>query len=240
MKSHSLPIQYCFTLNDGSREIFTFQLDTESFELLQDIPGALPSWTALSFHQCPHCPLIPETHPFCPVAVNIANIVMRFDRLVSHEEIQLDITTEERIISQKTPAQRGVSSLLGLVIANSGCPHTTFFRPMTRFHLPLASVEETIFRAASMYLLAQYFLREEGHHADLELRGLRVIYDNIHIVNRALVERLQAVSHSDLPANAVILLDLYAMAFPHAFEEVLQDIHQLLRPFLNEQEGRLD
>ena len=183
MKIQSLTIQYRFTLNDGSQEVFTFQLDSESFELLLDTPETLPAWTELSFYQCPHCPLIPETHPFCPVAVNIANIVMRFGRLVSHEEIQIDITTEERVISQKTSAQRGVSSLLGLVIANSGCPHTAFFRPMTRFHLPLASVEETIFRASSMYLLAQYFLREEGHPAELELYGLRKIYDNIIVIS---------------------------------------------------------
>jgi hypothetical protein len=33
-------------------------------------------------------------------------------------------------------------------------------KPMARFHLPLASEEETIYRATTMYLLAQYFLRE--------------------------------------------------------------------------------
>ena len=44
---------------------------------------------------------------------------------------------------------------------------------MAQFHLPLANDSETIYRAASMYLLAQYFLKREGRDADLEIEGLK-------------------------------------------------------------------
>ena len=37
-------------------------------------------------------------------------------------------------------------------MALSGCPVLEQLKPMARFHLPFASVEETIYRAASMYL----------------------------------------------------------------------------------------
>ena len=58
-------------------------------------------------------------------------------------------------------------------MATSGCPHMDFFKPMARFHLPLANAEETVYRATSMYLLAQYFLQREGKEADMELEGLK-------------------------------------------------------------------
>jgi ABC-type antimicrobial peptide transport system permease subunit len=51
-------------------------------------------------------------------------------------------------------------------------------------------------------------------------------------VNVAIANRLRAAGTSDLPANAVILLDLYAMDFPHRFESVLEEIRHLFTPFL--------
>ncbi|MCP4400992.1 MAG: hypothetical protein GY801_27310 [bacterium] len=47
---------------------------------------------------------------------------------------------------------------------------------MAHFHQPLANVEETIFRATSMYLLSQYFAKQEGKEAKFELDGLEEIY----------------------------------------------------------------
>ena len=232
----TLSIEYRFTLQDSSQEIFTLQLDAESLELCINTSLTLPSWTKLSFHQCSNCPLTIDTHPYCPLAANIADIVSSFDHLISYDEIHVDVITAERIVSQDTTAQRGVSSLMGLVIANSGCPYTAFFKPMARFHLPLANVHETIYRAASMYLLAQYFLKKEKRPADFELHGLKKIYDNIHVVNSAMAERLRSASNSDVPANAVILLDLYTKAFPYTIERTLKNIRYLFTPFFQEEE----
>lgn len=229
----TVSIQYCFTLPDEKQETFDLYLDSKNLELVVDTPEEqLPPWTDLIFHQCLNCPLTPDTHPRCPVAAKLADLVRRFDRLLSYETIHMMVRTDERVISQDTTAQKGLSSLMGLVIANSGCPHTTFFRPMGRFHLPLANVEETLFRATSMYLLAQYFLHQEGREADFNLDKLEEIYENIHIVNGAMAERLRYASSTDLSTNAVILLDLYALAFPHAFSRTLKNIRCLFTPFL--------
>jgi len=65
---------------------------------------------------------------------------------------------------------------MGLVIATSGCPHTLFLKPMARFHLPLASVTETIYRASAMYLTAQYFLKQDGKEVDFSLNNIRKIF----------------------------------------------------------------
>ncbi|MDY0093742.1 MAG: hypothetical protein RBT80_13690 [Candidatus Vecturithrix sp.] len=230
----TIAIEYRFTLADGSQEIFPLELDAQTLELRVEWPGKLPLWTDLTFYQCPHCHVTPAQQPYCPLAANIANIVMRFDHLISYDRIHLDVITQERVISQDTTAQQGVSSLMGLVIANSGCPYTAFFKPMARFHLPLATVQETIFRAVSIYLISQYFLKQDGQPADFELQGLRKIYEDIHLVNRAMANRLRSISHSDLPANAVILLDLYTKAFPFTIEKILKNLRCLFAPFFKD------
>lgn len=127
--------------------------------------------------------------------------------------------------------------MMGLVIAACGCPHTAFFKAMGRFHLPLASNEETIFRATSMYLLAQYFLKRAGHSADLELEGLTKIYHNIQLVNVAIAKRLRATSMSDSSINAIVILDNFAKNLPYAIEKSLKDLRHLFLPFLEQAES---
>jgi hypothetical protein len=225
-------IQYHFRKANNSREDFIFELDAASLELISNIPDHPPVWTELDFYQCANCPLDIANHPHCPLAVNMVNIVHRFEDLISYDEIRVDVATAERCISQITTAQIGISSMLGLVIATCGCPHAAFFRPMARFHLPLASKEETIFRATSMYLLAQYFLKKDGRTADLELEGLTGIYDNMQIINTAIVERLRAATKTDSSINAIVILDNYAKSLPYAIEKSLEDIRYLFAPYL--------
>lgn len=226
-----LSIRYCFTLPEGSRKIFDLQLDAQHLELLDNAPAAWPSWTRLEFHQCPICPLTAGAHPHCPLAIKLVDMVKSFEDLLSHDEIHLEVTTKERFVSQRTSVQRGISSLMGLVIATSGCPHTAFLKPMARFHLPLASKEETIYRVSAMYLLAQYFVEKERQDADLELTGLIKIYDNIHAINTALAQRLQAATETDSMLNAIVILDMYTIDLPRSIEESLDKIRYLFTPF---------
>jgi len=187
-----------------------------------------------TLHQCSHCPLTVDTHPHCPLAASLVNIVGPFDRILSCDEVHVEVTSEERLSSQDTTAQIGISSVMGLVIATSGCPHAAFFRPMARFHLPLAGKEETIYRATSMYLVAQYFLKQDGKNADIELEGLTKIYHNIHIVNKSTAKRLRASSERDSAVNAIVLLDMYALILPHVIKKSLEEIRYLFGPFLND------
>ncbi|OGP81182.1 MAG: hypothetical protein A2Z08_10325 [Deltaproteobacteria bacterium RBG_16_54_11] len=234
----TMTIRYYFTLPEGVREVFNLQFDAKKLELTGNMPDVMPSWTRLDFHQCPNCPLTPDTHPHCPLAAHLVNIVERFEGLISYSEIQVDIMTAERFITQETTVQRGMSSLMGLLMATSGCPHMAFFKPMARFHLPFASAEETVYRATSMYLLAQYFLHKEGHQADLDLTGLREIYNNIEIVNVAVAKRLRTATEADSAINAIILLDIYTKAIPVVIEESLEEIRYLFAPFFKEAEKR--
>jgi Domain of unknown function (DUF6901) len=232
----TMTIKYFFTLPEGVREVFNLQFDAEKLELVGSIEDNLPSWTKLDFHQCPNCPLTTATHPYCPLAAHLVDIVRRFEGLLSYSEIQVDVMTAERFITQETTVQRGMSSLMGLVMATSGCPHVAFFKPMARFHLPFASAEETVYRATSMYVLAQYFLHREGHQADLDLTGLGEIYNNIEVVNVAVAQRLRTATEADSAINAIILLDIYTKAIPVVIEESLEELRYLFAPFFGKAE----
>jgi len=228
----TLNILYIFRFPGGREESYALNLDAHTLDLLDQSPDKPPPWTRLDFHQCPNCPLSVDTHPHCPLAVGLENLVTRCKTVLSYDRIHIDVITPERTMSGDTTSQRGISSLMGLITATSGCPHAGFFKPMARFHLPLASEEETIYRAAAMYLLAQYFLRKQGRQADLELGGLKAIYDNIHTVNIAMAERLRSASDEDATVNAVILLDIFAKALPYTIEDSLEDIRYLFTHFL--------
>jgi hypothetical protein len=227
----NLPIKYLFHFPDGSEERFDLELDRETLELRGNTPGELPAWTRLDFHQCPSCPLTPAEHPHCPLALNLVNLAQRFDGLLSHDKVEMEVTMEERTITQRTTAQKGISSLMGLVIATSGCPHAAFLRPMARFHLPLASNEETTYRATSMYLLAQYFVKKGGGSADLELDGLSRIYREMGTVNKSIANRLRAATTSDSSVNALIVLDVFAKTVEMVIEESLARIRHLFDPY---------
>lgn len=228
----TLSIQYKFTFPDHTHEIFDLKFDAKNLILMSNMPEVLPSWTDLEFYQCPNCIINADLFTYCPLSANLVNIVRRFKGLLSFDLVTIDVSTNERTVSQDTTVQRSISSLMGLIIATSGCPHTAFFRPMARFHLPLSSKEETIYRATSMYLLSQYFLHKDKHKVDLELEGLKKIYENAQIVNTSIAERLRAASDTDSSVNAITLLDIYAQSLPFAISDSLEDIRHLFTPFL--------
>jgi hypothetical protein len=225
-------IQYRITLPDGKVEVFDLNFDSQTINLLNNIPEKLPEWTNLEFEQCSHCPLKPDKSPHCPLAANLVNIINHFDGLMSYQNLQLEVVTTNRTISKKTTAQDALSAMMGLVIPATGCPHTAYFKPMARFHLPLAGADETIYRATSMYLLAQYFLKKQGKVPDLDFKGLKKIYQNMQILNASIAERLRAASKTDSSVNALVLLDMFTMVLPIAIEESLEEIGYLFKPYL--------
>jgi hypothetical protein len=224
MTDKPLTIEYRFILPDKRETLFELNIDP----LTMTIIGAtgeqpLPAWTALQFRQCPNCELECTTTPYCPVAVNLAPLIRTCGALVSHDALEVIVTTPERTISATTTNQRAVSSLLGLIMATSACTRTEYLKPMARFHLPFASEDETVYRTGSMYLLAQYFRRQEGLDYSLDFQGLAEIYRNLQIVNRALAERVRAAISEDATVNAIVLLDLLSNAVAWSIEDNLKE-----------------
>lgn len=229
-------IEYLFQLEDGQEDIYKLELDPVRLETINVVPDNLPDWTELTFSQCPNCTLDPEFEPRCPAAVNMVTVVDRFNQLLSYDEIQVVVTTAERLVQAHTTVQKGVCSLMGLAMAASGCPLTAFFKPMARFHLPFASTEETIWRATSTYLLAQYFHQIEGGKPDFQFQGLSRLYDEIQTVNIAFAKRLRTACRQDTMVNAITLLDMFAKSMPSAIDESLEEIQHLFSSYLSHTE----
>lgn len=224
-------VKYVFSFASGRREEFVLRFDPLSFDLVNPRPEPFPEWARLKAHQCHNCPLTEKTH--CPLATALAEPVQRFGDVVSYEAMRVEVITEARTILQDTTAQDGISALLGLINATSGCPVTAFLKPMARYHLPFANENETIYRAAGMYLLGEYFRAQQGKTPDMALDGLLSIYRDIEIVNRGIVARLRAAKTQDSALNAIVLLDLYAKSLPFAVEASLGELKHLFGAYVS-------
>jgi len=229
----TLTITYRFRLSDDSTAEFPVTIDRESLEIVRSDDPA-PEWTALDFHKCDHCPLSSDTTPNCPLSASIANVVERFEDILSYSEVEVEVEAEERTIRRVSTAQQGLSALMGMIMATSGCPYTAYFKPMARFHLPFANEEETVYRAVSMYLLSQYFVTTEVKDIDIELDGLQKIYLDIQQLNRAMATRIREAITHDAAVNAIVVLDFFAQTMPFAIEDHLDELRPMFSAYLKQ------
>jgi len=158
--------------------------------------------------QCGCCPLSRNEHPQCPIAVNIADLVDAFKDVVSSELCTVRCETPERTYLKKTTIQEGLFSIFGIINATSLCPIMKPSRPMARFHLPFATLEETIIRSTSFYLLGQYFEHKRDNTADLDLSRLDEHYDRIRMVDEGILERITSLTEKDAGKSAFVTLIL--------------------------------
>jgi hypothetical protein len=217
-------LTYRFTFPDSQERVFHLEMDRDSAELSPPSVAEPPPWTALTFNQCTGCPLNSVETPHCPAALHLSEVIDGFTDLVSYDKVRVTVETEERQVVATLPAQQALASLMGLIMASSGCPRTAVFRPMARFHLPFSSESETAYRVAAMYLLAQHYATREGAPADFELNDLERVYRGVHAVNRGMAQRLRAASRQDAIVNAVVLLDVYSSLVPAAIHDILAEI----------------
>jgi len=227
-------LAYTYQFNFPDKEVIELKLeiDCSSVTLRQNNEDQ-PFWTELGFNQCPNCPLNIEKETVCPVAQNLTPLLNVSNTLVSYDEVSVTIMTANRTISADTTVQRAMSSILGLIMATSPCPHLEFLKPMARFHLPLASEEETIYRTTSMFMLAQHFKYQQGKDYELGFKGLTENYAKLQIINRALANRIRAAIKEDATVNAIILLDLLSQAVTWSIEDKLNELEPLFQSYLN-------
>ncbi len=219
-----LEIHYRYYFRDGRGEEFAVLLDTDTLTWIGEKPFNPPHWTKLEHEQCTNCPFTPEKTPYCPIAINMFHIVERFKEFFSYEDVDVTVTTEERIYRKQTSLQQGLSSLIGIIMVSSGCPRMEKLKPMVRFHLPFASLEETVYRTVAMYLVSQYYLNKSGVSPDLELTGLEELYGAVGEVNTCFANRLREAAKKDANLNALVNLHCFAEMVPLSAEEMLEQI----------------
>ena len=227
-----IKIVYTFKFDDGLVKIFTINLDRQTLDLISDRISVLPVWADLNYSKCANCLLDEGSNKNCPVALNLVNINEEFKEFFSYENVGVTVTTEERTYTKLTSLQEGLSSLIGVVMVTSGCPVMEFLKPMVRFHLPFATLEETTFRMVSMYLISQYLLNLNDRLADWKLEGLDKVYSAVGQVNRDFSNRLADAADKDANINALVNLDCFATMIPFQAEEMFKKIERYFSAYL--------
>lgn len=227
-------IEYRVKFGEERIEAFQFKLDGSTFDLIKETVRAPAEWTDLLFRQCPHCPLDIWKHSHCPMALELQGIVERFQDTHSIDRVELEVITEERRVIQALDIQRAIASMLDLVLPTCGCPRTEHLKPLARFHLPLASEEETVFRVTGMYLLAQYFLGQVSLKSRMSFDGLSTIFRDLHTLNKSMTSRLQIATRSDSVKNAFALIDVYSVLVPVLVEDKLVEMRGFFSSYLPE------
>lgn len=229
----AIQIRYSFMFQDGREIDHTIRLDPETYENVASPKSEIPFWCEINYSKCSHCQLKSDEMTACPVAMNFVDIAEKFKSIASFEIVDVIVTTEERTyVKQTVPVQKGLSSLFGIIMVTSGCRDLDKLRPMVKFHLPFATIEETIYRVASMYQLAQYFRVQHGLEQDTDMDQLVRIYEKINIINSSLCHRLQKATEVDANMNAVVILDVFSQMVSLKIQENLVEFEGLFAPYL--------
>ncbi len=227
MEEDPYQILYEFRFEDGTNKSFKILLDPKTIIIIRPDVKNKPDWTRLEYRKCTCCPLNENDNPFCPIAVNIAELVQEFTHSPSFDKCVVRCTTPERTYIKKASIQEGLFSIFGIIMATSNCPVMNFFRPMARFHLPFATIQETVFRSTSIYLLGQYFEYKRGNIPDLDLRNLDKHYERVQAVNQGILDKINVVTRQDADKNAIIILNALAQMLTVEIDDSLNSLEYL-------------
>lgn len=218
---------YQFDFSDGKQKQFLIDFDGESLQSKLVSENHYPDWAQLEFHQCKSCPLTSEDYLYCPLTVNLVPIIYWCKDLISYDEVDVTVTSAERETRSRTSLTRALSSLLGLLMSSSACPKMKFLRPLARFHLPLATQEETIFRTVSATLLKNYLYKKNNIDNEDPLEELKEQYIELQDLNRFIADRIRAAIKRDAAVNAIVLLDVLSKRVSLSIDDSLQQIRYL-------------
>jgi len=229
-------ITYQFKFSDGATRALTVRLGTPDMTLVVEPSADEPDWIKLEFHQCPNCTFNSAEHRDCPVARGLAPVNDAFYDRVSYEVVDVVVRDAARSYMKTCPLQEAVSSLMGLIMATSGCPHLDKLRPMVLTHLPFTTAKQAFYRVTSMYLLAQFFRERRGQTPDWRMRDLARAFEEIREVNSAFARRLRESQTEDANLNAIVKLDCQADMASFLIEvEQWDDFENLFQSYFAEQ-----
>ena len=89
-------IRYQFRFDDGSEHELRVELDRATLSMRGPARVMWPDWTRLSYKQCPNCPLDESTHPHCPIARNMVEVVDFLKDRLSYEPVEVSVEVEGR------------------------------------------------------------------------------------------------------------------------------------------------
>jgi hypothetical protein len=223
-------ITYTFKFKDKPEKQFVINIEPKTFSLIRSSAKPPADWTRLERFACPNCPIADSEYEYCPIAVNLMDIIEFFSETPSYETVRIEVGTTNRTYCKDSSVQQGVSSIIGVVMTTSGCPVLNKLRPMARFHLPFADLEETQMRIFSFYLLAQYLRMKKGGAADWKMEELEELYSRIRDINVNIANKIANLEKEDASINAVVVLNNFA----HSVSLSIDDNLEMIEPYLTE------
>ncbi len=97
-------------------------------------------------------------------------------------------------------------------------------KPMVRYHLPFASLDETVFRMTSMFLMAQFLRSQSGKKPEWKLDGLAKIYAEVKKLNKDFGKRMITAARNDANVHALVNLNVFAVMVPMKAENMMKEI----------------
>lgn len=214
-----MKIKYEFFFENKRFEAFDLKFKKSDLSLHSFPMENAEPWTELGFNQCKVCTLKATEHKYCPVARNLSYVLLQFKDDHSHKKVMVKVTSEQRVTEKEASLQEAISPLMGLIMATSGCPTLDKFKPMAFMHLPFSNKDETIFRAVSTYLTAQYVRKMKGLTPDWDLKNFKSMYAKVKQLNSDFAKRLREIKGNDAIINALVRLDMFAQAGSFMFSE---------------------
>lgn len=197
---------------DSEHVVYRFELKERDIEFnVATRPGQhdqgeqYPEWARLGYKQCACCPLKESECAYCPAATRINEVIEAFADSQSIERVKVTVTTAERSYFEDCDLQVGINSLMGLMMATSGCPVLQELGAMASFHIPFCTTRETLHRTVGSYLIKQYFKQLRGDEPDWELIHLKELYGVLEGLNQDFSKRIQDSITNDALSNAVIM-----------------------------------
>jgi hypothetical protein len=231
-------ITYLYQFQSDTNDVIEFpvKLNRRTLKLINKPKGFFPAWTELQHHKCPNCPLDETRHKYCPAACGVSETVEFFKKTLSTEKGKITVKTAERDYSNDSiTTSNGISSMMGLIMASSGCPILSKLKPLVRSHLPFATADEALYRALGRYLFTQFFLSKSGKEPDWSLKNFSKLYEEINIVNKAFASRLRSTKIEDASLNALVNLDCFAQIIHLTVSEgLIKDLQQLFKDYWEE------
>jgi hypothetical protein len=194
---------YQLQLQDGTDRRYEVDIDRPD-RMAEQNHESHPDWTRLDNLQCSNCPFDCTQYRYCPAAIEFEEVAAHFANTASIERADVWVHTPERSYFKNCDMQTMLKSLYGLTMASGACPILSRLKPLAYFHLPFATLEETVHRLVGTYLVNQYLHQYDGTaKPDWELRGIQDLYKELKVVNLALMKRIRQASKDDANINAI-------------------------------------
>lgn len=222
---YNFSYQFCF---DNKNLNFEYQVDSQSLDLIVEESLEKPEWTRLDYNKCEYCPLNSSKVSHCPMALATLKPIEVFNEKLSTEAVRVEIETPERKYLKDCDLQTGLSAMMGLLMATSGCPFFDFLKPLARFHSPFSSLEETHYRVLSLFLMRDHFNNQNKDGDSLKQKVFEP-YAKLASVNNDFLKRMRGVIQKDSVLNAVVILDSLSQVVLMSLDSGIDELEYMFK-----------